>query len=111
MYVRVSCAGALHDHKRAVLIGEKTFGKGVVQYFFPMGDGSGLKLTVAKYLTPKMYDITKHGGLAPDITCKDYPRGKQDTHGSCPTSPPATDALLGTGSYVIVVSLSSSFTV
>lgn len=79
MYVRVSCAGALHDHKHAVLIGEKTFGKGVVQYFFPMGDGSGLKLTVAKYLTPKMYDITKHGGLAPDITCKDYPRGKQDT--------------------------------
>lgn len=59
-----------------MMIGEKTFGKGVVQYFFPLGDGSGLKLTVAKYLTPKMYDITKHGGLTPDIYCKDYPRGE-----------------------------------
>lgn len=71
------CAGALQDHKRAVMIGEKTFGKGVVQYFFPLGDGSGLKLTVAKYLTPNMYDISKHGGLTPDIYCKDYPRGER----------------------------------
>lgn len=70
-------AGALHDQGRAVLMGEKTFGKGVVQYFFPMGDGSGLKLTVAKYLTPKMYDISKNGGLSPDFVCKDYPHGEQ----------------------------------
>lgn len=68
-------AGALHDNSRAVLMGEKTFGKGVVQFFFPMGDGSGLKLTVAKYLTPKMYDISKDGGLSPDFACKDYPHG------------------------------------
>jgi hypothetical protein len=57
-------------------MGEKTFGKGVVQYFFPMGDGSGLKLTVAKYLTPKMYDISRNGGLSPDFACKDYPHGE-----------------------------------
>jgi C-terminal processing protease CtpA/Prc len=40
-----------------------------------MGDGSGLKLTAAKYLTPKAYDITKFGGLTPDFACKDYPHG------------------------------------
>ncbi|KAK9796250.1 hypothetical protein WJX73_002715 [Symbiochloris irregularis] len=66
-------AGALHDNHRAVLIGEKTFGKGVVQYFFPMTDGSGVKATVAKYLTPNGYDITRAGGLAPDKACRDYP--------------------------------------
>lgn len=81
-------AGALQDHSRAVLMGEKTFGKGVVQYFFPMGDGSGLKLTVAKYLTPKMYDISKNGGLSPDFACKDYPHGETlRLHGSTCLNP------------------------
>jgi C-terminal processing protease CtpA/Prc len=65
----------LHDHGRAVLLGERTFGKGVVQYYFPLADGSGLKLTVAKYLTPKQYDIVRNGGLAPDTLCRDYPHG------------------------------------
>jgi C-terminal processing protease CtpA/Prc len=46
-----------------------------VQCFFPLGDGSGLKLTVAKYLTPSQYDISRSGGLAPDIACRDYPHG------------------------------------
>jgi hypothetical protein len=49
--------GALRDNHRAVYIGERSFGKGVIQYYFPMTDGSGLKLTVAKYLTPSRYDI------------------------------------------------------
>ncbi|KAG6541803.1 hypothetical protein Mapa_016818 [Marchantia paleacea] len=66
--------GALHDNHRAVVVGEKTFGKGVVQYFFPMDDGSGLKLTVEKYLTPARYDISKQGGLQPDRSCTDFPR-------------------------------------
>ncbi|KAL2621450.1 hypothetical protein R1flu_001655 [Riccia fluitans] len=66
--------GALHDNHRAFIVGEKTFGKGVVQYFFPMDDGSGLKLTVEKYLTPARYDITKQGGLEPDRSCTDFPR-------------------------------------
>lgn len=68
--------GALHDYGRAVIVGERTFGKGLVQYYFPLGDGSGLKLTVAKYLTPKNYDISRNGGLNPDILCKDYPHGR-----------------------------------
>lgn len=54
------------------MIGEKTFGKGVVQYFFPLED-AGLKVTVAKYLTPNGYDITRAGGIAPDKACRDYP--------------------------------------
>ncbi|KAH7387157.1 hypothetical protein KP509_16G008500 [Ceratopteris richardii] len=68
--------GALHDNGRSIVLGEKTFGKGVVQYYFPMDDGSGLKLTVAKYLTPKRYDISKQGGLVPDKFCSDYPHAK-----------------------------------
>ncbi|KIY96806.1 carboxyl-terminal processing protease [Monoraphidium neglectum] len=69
-------AGALHDNRRAVLIGERTFGKGLVQYFFPIGDdGGGLKLTVSKYLTPSRYDISLQGGLPPDVACRDYPHG------------------------------------
>jgi len=67
--------GALHDNHRVFTIGERTFGKGVVQYFFPMDDGSGLKLTVAKYLTPARYDISRQGGLQPDKACSDYPHG------------------------------------
>ncbi|KAK3280009.1 hypothetical protein CYMTET_12136 [Cymbomonas tetramitiformis] len=68
-------AGALKDNERAVLIGEHTFGKGVIQYYFPvLQDGSGLKLTVAKYLTPGGHDITAEGGLDPDLICHDYPR-------------------------------------
>eukprot|EP00208_Stichococcus_sp_RCC1054_P001119 CAMPEP_0206145654 /NCGR_PEP_ID=MMETSP1473-20131121/28105_1 /ASSEMBLY_ACC=CAM_ASM_001109 /TAXON_ID=1461547 /ORGANISM="Stichococcus sp, Strain RCC1054" /LENGTH=649 /DNA_ID=CAMNT_0053541937 /DNA_START=262 /DNA_END=2212 /DNA_ORIENTATION=+ len=65
-------AGALHDNGRAVLVGEQTFGKGVVQYYFPVHGDGGLKLTVAKYLTPK-HDISEAGGLMPDIPCSDYP--------------------------------------
>jgi len=68
-------AGALRDNGRAVVIGERTFGKGVVQYYFPMGDGSGIKLTVAKYLTPSRFDISREGGLTPDVACSDHPRG------------------------------------
>eukprot|EP00250_Pteridium_aquilinum_P007143 c16926_g1_i1 orf=20-2062(+) len=68
--------GALQDNGRTYVLGERTFGKGVVQYFFPMDDGSGLKLTVAKYLTPKRYDISKQGGLLPNKLCSDYPHSK-----------------------------------
>lgn len=68
--------GALQDNGRTFVLGERTFGKGVVQYYFPMDDGSGLKLTVAKYLTPKRYDISKQGGLSPNMYCGDYPHAK-----------------------------------
>jgi carboxyl-terminal processing protease len=59
-------SGALQDDKRAVLIGSKTFGKGLVQSVRGLGDGSGLAVTVAKYLTPSGRDIN-HAGIEPDI--------------------------------------------
>jgi carboxyl-terminal processing protease len=54
-------SGALQDNKRAVIVGTKTFGKGLVQSVRGLGDGSGLAVTIAKYLTPNGRDINKHG--------------------------------------------------
>ncbi len=59
-------AGALQDNKRAVIMGEKTFGKGSVQTVVKLGDGSGLKLTVARYYTPSGRSI-QADGIQPDI--------------------------------------------
>ena len=59
-------SGALQDNKRATLLGTKTFGKGLVQSVRPLGDGSGLAVTIAKYLTPSGRDINKEG-IPPDI--------------------------------------------
>jgi carboxyl-terminal processing protease len=62
-------AGALKDHRRAIIIGEKTFGKGSVQTVIPLSDGSALKLTTSKYFTPSGVSI--HGeGIKPDIEIK-----------------------------------------
>ena len=58
--------GCLQDLHRAVILGEKTFGKGSVQTIFPLDDGSALKLTVAKYYTPSHKVIHQHG-ITPDI--------------------------------------------
>jgi carboxyl-terminal processing protease len=58
--------GCLQDLHRAVILGEKTFGKGSVQSIFPLDDGSALKLTVAKYYTPAHKVIHEHG-ITPDI--------------------------------------------
>jgi carboxyl-terminal processing protease len=58
--------GCLQDLHRAVVLGEKTFGKGSVQTIFPLEDGSALKLTVAKYYTPSHKVIHEHG-ITPDI--------------------------------------------
>ena len=63
----------MQDNQRGEVVGEKTFGKGVVQYFFRMEDGSGIKLTVAKYLTPNRHDVAVDGGIRPDVTCHDTP--------------------------------------
>lgn len=62
-------AGALKDWKRAVLIGVKTFGKGSVQSVVPLSDGSGLRLTTAKYYTPEGTSI-QNTGIEPDIEVK-----------------------------------------
>jgi carboxyl-terminal processing protease len=59
-------AGALQDHKRAVILGSSTFGKGSVQQIIELDDGSALKLTVARYYTPKGRSIQEHG-IQPDI--------------------------------------------
>lgn len=59
-------AGALKDNQRAVIVGEKSFGKGSVQSVIPLPDGSGLRLTTSKYFTPSGVSI--HGvGIVPDI--------------------------------------------
>ena len=59
-------AGALQDWGRAIVVGTQTFGKGSVQTIIPLSDGSGLRLTTAKYFTPKGRSI--HGkGITPDI--------------------------------------------
>jgi carboxyl-terminal processing protease len=59
-------AGALQDHHRAVVLGTPTFGKGSVQTIIPMQDGSGLKLTTARYYTPSGRAIQAKG-IEPDI--------------------------------------------
>jgi len=59
-------AGALQDRKRAILIGERTFGKGSVQTIMPLSDGSAVKLTIALYYTPNGRSIQAEG-IAPDI--------------------------------------------
>ncbi len=58
-------AGALQDNGRAILVGEKTFGKGLIQSLFELPDGAGLAVTVAKYETPNHHDINKLG-IQPD---------------------------------------------
>ena len=59
-------SGAIKDNNRGVLVGKKTFGKGLVQSVRSLSDGSGLTVTIAKYLTPSGKDINKNG-IEPDI--------------------------------------------
>ena len=63
-------AGALRDNKRALIMGKKSFGKGSVQSVVKLGDGSGLKLTVARYYTPSGTSIQAEG-VSPDIELED----------------------------------------
>ncbi|MEM9980063.1 MAG: S41 family peptidase, partial [Cyanobacteria bacterium P01_D01_bin.2] len=65
-------AGALQDNQRAKLVGETTFGKGLIQSLFDLTHGSGLAVTVAKYETPGHHDINKLG-IAPDRTVMTAP--------------------------------------
>ncbi|KAI4295383.1 hypothetical protein L6164_035434 [Bauhinia variegata] len=59
-------ASALHDNCRAVLVGERTFGKGLIQSVFELDDGSGVVVTVGKYVTPNHKDINGNG-IEPDF--------------------------------------------
>jgi carboxyl-terminal processing protease len=71
-------AGALQDHKRAVVLGTKTFGKGSVQTILPLDDSSALRLTTARYFTPNGRSIQALG-IVPDIVVDSSPQeGKAD---------------------------------
>ena len=59
-------AGALQDHKRAIIMGEKSFGKGSVQTILPTSNGAAVKLTTARYYTPSGRSIQAEG-IEPDI--------------------------------------------
>jgi carboxyl-terminal processing protease len=63
-------AGALQDHKRAVVMGTRTFGKGSVQTILPLGNGTAIKLTTARYYTPGGRSIQAKG-IEPDILVED----------------------------------------
>lgn len=63
-------SGAIKDTKAGILVGTKTFGKGIVQTVYPLEDGAGLKLTTARYLTPAKHDINKKG-IMPNVVVPD----------------------------------------
>lgn len=67
-------AGALQDHKRAIILGVQTFGKGSVQTIIPMNDGSAVRLTTSKYYTPSGRSIQAKG-IEPDIVVGESPKG------------------------------------
>lgn len=70
-------AGALQDHKRALILGAQTFGKGSVQTVIPMHDGSGLRLTTARYYTPNGTSIQAKG-ITPDILVETHFASKKE---------------------------------
>ncbi|HLP90580.1 MAG TPA: S41 family peptidase [Nostocaceae cyanobacterium] len=69
-------AGALQDNDRAILVGETTFGKGLIQSLFELSDGSGLAVTIAKYETPKHKDINKLG-ITPNLVVLEAPTNRE----------------------------------
>ncbi|PSB14660.1 peptidase S41 [filamentous cyanobacterium CCP2] len=73
-------SGALQDNSRAVLVGTRTFGKGLVQSVRGLGDGSGLAVTVAKYLTPSNRDINEQG-IEPNIVVELTEEQRQELFG------------------------------
>jgi carboxyl-terminal processing protease len=73
-------AGALQDNKRALILGTRSFGKGSVQTILPLSDGSGLRLTTARYYTPSGRSI-QLSGIAPDIELAFVPPREEEEKG------------------------------
>ncbi len=95
-------AGALQDYGRAVIMGSKTFGKGSVQTIIPLDDGSGIRLTTARYYTPKGRTIHEKG-IQPDIplptTEKMPPTIAEEQSGADPNLDRALEQLKGMTIY------------
>ncbi len=72
-------AGALQDHGRALVLGTRSFGKGSVQTVLPLKDGSGLKMTIARYYTPKLRSIQEQG-IIPDVVVPEEAPPQGDGH-------------------------------
>jgi carboxyl-terminal processing protease len=81
-------AGALQDQGRAIVLGTQTFGKGSVQTIIPLSDGSGLRLTTARYYTPKGY-LIQGKGISPDIKVDNKPVEKAEA--TSPTRKPVRE--------------------
>jgi carboxyl-terminal processing protease len=71
-------AGALQDHKRAVIMGTQSFGKGSVQTILPLGNNTAIKLTTARYYTPSGRSIQAKG-IVPDIVVEDPATAAMDS--------------------------------
>ena len=70
-------AGAMQDYEAATIIGTKSYGKGVVQQIFSINDGTGVKLTIAEYFTPKGHVVNKKG-ITPDIKVEETRKTPED---------------------------------
>lgn len=79
-------AGALRDNCRAVLVGGRTYGKGLIQSVYELSDGSGLVLTVGKYLTPAGTDIDREG-ISPDFNTMPSAQAADDAVAACKVQP------------------------
>ena len=71
-------AGALKDHKRAIILGESSYGKGSVQSIIPLRNGGGIRLTISKYYLPSGKSISEVG-VSPDIVVKEESEFKMDS--------------------------------
>ncbi|MBD2294581.1 PDZ domain-containing protein [Anabaena sphaerica FACHB-251] len=92
-------AGALQDNGRAQLVGETTFGKGLIQSLFELSDGSGLAVTIAKYETPDHRDINKLG-IKPDIVITQQPINREQIGTAADSQYQAAVELLSKNSVV-----------
>ncbi|HVV87826.1 MAG TPA: S41 family peptidase [Kofleriaceae bacterium] len=94
-------AGALQDHHRATVLGNKTYGKGAIQTYFDLTDGSGLKLTTHHYLTPAGHEVEGRG-ITPDLDVPEFEpevivagSGSGSEAGGATASPPGNRDILG----------------